>query len=354
MNNKKSLKFLVIRRDNIGDLVCTTPVFVALRNHFPSAEIHALVTSYNHAVLENNPTVIDQIVWYGKAKHQPTLGGKITAYWRRITLLVKLRHTRFDYAIIPTPCYEPRSLRLARLIGAKRVIGFGNSDQYRTKDYVIPQSVRSGHHVECTFQVLTAFGITAQPGPVQIFPDSAALRYARERIAAQGWSARLLIGIHISARKPSQRWPAECFALLMARLRARYPVGFLLFWSPGDTHHPAHPGDNAKAAEIMNAVAGLPVLAFPSAEVSCLIGGIACCDFMVCSDGGAMHLAAGLGKPIVCFFGKSNAQHWHPWGVPHELLQPPSQEVSDISVEEALHAVEKVILRAVAERRISL
>ncbi len=28
-------KFLVIRRDNIGDLVCTLPLIAALRHHYP-------------------------------------------------------------------------------------------------------------------------------------------------------------------------------------------------------------------------------------------------------------------------------------------------------------------------------
>jgi ADP-heptose:LPS heptosyltransferase len=53
---------------------------------------------------------------------------------------------------------------------------------------------------------------------------------------------------------------------------------------------------------------------------------------VICSDGGAMHVAAGLGKPIVCLFGQSVAARWHPWGPAYELLQMPSRQVSDISV----------------------
>ncbi|PIV80965.1 hypothetical protein COW53_06815, partial [bacterium CG17_big_fil_post_rev_8_21_14_2_50_64_8] len=52
--------------------------------------------------------------------------------------------------------------------------------------------------------------------------------------------------------------------------------------------------------------------------------------------------------PILCFFGKSDATRWHPWGGPHVLLQPPSLDVKDISVAEALsgfgHLLEKNIL----------
>jgi ADP-heptose:LPS heptosyltransferase len=59
---------------------------------------------------------------------------------------------------------------------------------------------------------------------------------------------------------------------------------------------------------------------------------------MVCSDGGAMHVGAGLGLPMLSFFGNSDAGTWYPWGVPKEVLQKPSRDVDDISVEDAVEA----------------
>jgi hypothetical protein len=35
-----------------------------------------------------------------------------------------------------------------------------------------------------------------------------------------------------------------------------------------------------------------------------LMAGMSLCDALICSDGGAMHLAAGLDKPILAFFWK--------------------------------------------------
>jgi len=51
-----------------------------------------------------------------------------------------------------------------------------------------------------------------------------------------------------------------------------------------------------------------------------------------------MHVAAGLGKPIVCLFGQSTAARWHPWGPAYELLQMPSMEVKDISADAVARA----------------
>jgi len=73
-----------------------------------------------------------------------------------------------------------------------------------------------------------------------------------------------------------------------------------------------------------------------------LIAGLSLCERVVCSDGGAMHLAAALGKPIVCLFGRSDAARWHPFGVRYELLQPASLEVRDISVSSVAAALERL------------
>jgi ADP-heptose:LPS heptosyltransferase len=51
-----------------------------------------------------------------------------------------------------------------------------------------------------------------------------------------------------------------------------------------------------------------------------------------------MHVAAGLGKPIVCLFGQSSAERWHPWGTAYALLQMPSMQVKDISVDAVARA----------------
>ena len=54
MQSEPLNSILVIRRDNIGDLVCTLPLISALRRHYPNARIEALVNSYNCDVLDGN------------------------------------------------------------------------------------------------------------------------------------------------------------------------------------------------------------------------------------------------------------------------------------------------------------
>lgn len=118
----------------------------------------------------------------------------------------------------------------------------------------------------------------------------------------------------------------------------------MLFWSPGDENDPRHPGDDKKATTIIDQCLGLPLLAYPTRKLEELIGGLSNCQAMFCSDGGAMHIGAALGLPIVCLFGDSNASNWYPWGVQHQVLQPESRNVCDVSVDEAYAACRRTLI----------
>jgi ADP-heptose:LPS heptosyltransferase len=343
------MRILLIRRDNIGDLVCTTPLFSALRARFPDAFIAALVNSYNVDVLAGNPH-LDAVYHYTKAKHRPP--GKTVAgvYWDRVRLFWHLRRQRFDYAIIAGAHFLPRALRLARAVAPRHIIGFTEAGKPGIEhiDIAVPYTLPAPmHEVEDIFRLLLPLGVEGPPGPLVLVAPEEEIRRAREAVAARGQGP--VVGLHISARKPSQRWPKECFASLARELATRHGARLMLFWSPGSETNPHHPGDDEKADWIVEATQDLPLLPWPTQRLAQLMGGLAACDGVVCSDGGAMHIAAGLGKPIVCFFGRSDPTRWHPWGVPHRVLQPPSHEVKDITGAAAL-AASDTLLPGVAAR----
>ena len=340
-----SPKILVIRRDNIGDLVCTTPLFTALRARFPTAHICALVNSYNVEVLSGNLDV-DTVYAYTKAKHLPAGKSVLGVYLDRIKLFAVLRRERFDYAIIAGAPFLPRTLKLARMIRPRHIIGFTETGKRGAQhiDMGIPHALPTLlHETEDIFRLLAPLGITGTPPGLRVIADAAESATARQALDRLSTAAPT-IAIHISARKVSQRWPSAAFVQLIRALHTRHGARFMLFWSPGAEDNPLHPGDDNKAAEIMRELEGIPILAFPTHTLQALIGGLSVCDFVICSDGGAMHLAAALGKPIVCFFGKSDPNRWHPWGVSYRLLQAPTKDVADISGEQALDALANLML----------
>ncbi|HEX8948596.1 MAG TPA: glycosyltransferase family 9 protein, partial [Dissulfurispiraceae bacterium] len=73
-----------------------------------------------------------------------------------------------------------------------------------------------------------------------------------------------------------------------------------------------------------------------------LISALSIADLVVCGDGGAMHIAAALGKPIVTMWGSTNPDRWRPWRTPHAILQTESRRAEDISAGTVFNAVEKL------------
>lgn len=341
-----SPRFLIIRRDNIGDLVCTTPLIAALREKYRDAWIGVVANSYNAPVLEGNPD-IDAVYAYRKVKHGET--GVLEAAWDRVRLIAALRRQKLDYAVVATPADRDRGLGIARMAGAKRVIAFVRSGAVAAGvDVPVPlDQADATSEVELVWRIAPVLGIEGTPPAAKVIPPADVVARVRVALEQRGWSARgPLVGIHVSARKASQRWPAARFAALMRVLHERSDARFMLFWAPGDETNVQHPGDDAKARALIEATRELPVLTWPTAELRELIGGMAACDRMVLADGGAMHIAAALGKPLVAFFGRSEPRRWGPWGVPCEVLQAETRNVEDISVEAALGAYDRLPPRA--------
>jgi len=228
-------RILVIRRDNIGDLVCTTPLLAALRRHRPEAFVAALVNSYNREVLAGNPDV-DRVYAYGKAKHRGPGESVLGTYARRVGIVLELRRERFDYAVLAAPGFQPRSLRLARLAGARHIVGFteGRGRAERAIDLGVPYGPGAARHeVEDVLRLLAPLGVPARDPELRVVPDPALAATMRANVAARLPEGGPLVALHISARKPSQRWPVERFAALARMLRERVSARFILLWAPG-------------------------------------------------------------------------------------------------------------------------
>ncbi|MBZ0091296.1 MAG: glycosyltransferase family 9 protein [Sulfuricellaceae bacterium] len=330
-------KILIVRRDNIGDLICTTPLIRALRRKFPDAWLGALVNSYNAGVLARN-TALDAVFSYQKAKHRSPGQSVAAIYWARLKLILRLRAMKLDYVILAAPGFQRSAYRFAKFVQPRHIAGY--ADPAQDIDLALPPAPLTGvHQVERVFRLGRLFGIDGTPPPLELVADPLA---AEEIAALLSRHPAPRIGLHISAREANRRWPAESFAQLARQLLQRYDCTIVLTWAPGDQANPLFPGDSAAAYRIIGALDDPRVVPLPTPTLVSLMAGIAACDYLICSDGGPVHLAAGFGKPVLCFFGSESPAHWHPWGVPYELLQAPSRKVSDIGVDEALAGFDRL------------
>jgi ADP-heptose:LPS heptosyltransferase len=84
--------------------------------------------------------------------------------------------------------------------------------------------------------------------------------------------------------------------------------------------------------------ASAPVIPLATPDLKTLIAALSLAGRVVCHDGGAMHLAAALGKPVVALFGDSPVERWRPWGVPYRVVRPESRNLAELPLEPVLEA----------------
>ncbi len=326
-----SPRILVIRRDNIGDLVCTTPFFSALRQRYPDAHIAALVNSYNAGVLTGNPDV-NAVHVYTKTKHRGPGESWLGTLLGKYRLLSALRTPAFDHVILAKSGFDRQGLGVARSLRPKQIIGFAPAST-RGIDVALPRPPNDRlHEVEAVQQLGAPLGIEGSPGPLRVYPDAGRVAHWRGRFST---TRKRWVALHISAREPGRVWPAEKFVEFARTLARHQDVGIVLLWAPGPASDPRHPGDDARAAAIATQLGpGVTLVPAKTESLADLIAVLSLCHSFIGPDGGAMHIAAGVGLPVVALFENLpyKKRHWYPWKVPYEMVSPETRDIADIPV----------------------
>jgi ADP-heptose:LPS heptosyltransferase len=113
------------------------------------------------------------------------------------------------------------------------------------------------------------------------------------------------------ARYWFKAWPPERFAELADRLTSHYGCQVLIGGSNQDI---------AIAQQIRQMAKSNPIIMAGRTTIKQFAAIAKKSALFVGSDGGAMHIAAAVGTPVVALFGPSNPVEWGPRGGPVEVL----------------------------------
>lgn len=298
---KSILNILIIRRDNIGDLLCTTPLLQALKDQLKVGRLDVVTNAYVAPVLKGS-YFIDNLYIYHKLKHGHTSFFKVIG--ERLRLIFKLRQHHYDYIL----AFDHRALNLTRYLRKTKVLTPMQDWTHQTE-------------VERAWELGQRLGLRGIPGSLAlpVYYSTSDKKNVK------------ILGIHISARRVRQQYPIVQWVQLIRALHdLDTKLTFHIFWSPGDSKNPMHPGDDDKALILKKELKDLPVKFIPTPTLESLIKSIQTCGSMIMADGGAMHIAAALNRPIIALFGDSNPKRWRPWGVPYTIIQNKTEYVKNI------------------------
>ena len=297
MNNPKTPhKILIVRLGSLGDIVHTVPTQQRLSRCFPDAEIHWVVEPPYDILLRHIPGISQ--VWLAatrKWRHH------ITSSFEIIHLVRSLRRERFTVALDFQGLLK--SAVLARLSGARRIIGFAPerfkepSAGYFYSETAVGDDGSKRHAVEINAQLARFLGCRENGiGPlVPLQIPSKSLHYVDQNL--QKLKIEQPILINPGAGWVTKLWPAENYAQLSVRIEEELNLPTLFTFGPGEED---------LMEKVRKAISPRPVASFPT-DILQLAALCQRARLFVGGDTGPLHLAVALGTPTVAILGPTAA-----------------------------------------------
>jgi lipopolysaccharide heptosyltransferase I len=290
-------KLLIVKLGSLGDIIHTIPAQQRLTQHFPQAQIHWLTEPPYDTLLDHIPGI--SRVWLADTKK-----------WRRnlsslpdsIQLIRGLRQQHFDAALDFQGLVK--SALLAKLSGAKRVIGFvahqsrEPASGYFYSETVVGDDGSRPHVVEINLQLAGSLGCS-QNGASPLIPleiPSEAFDYVDDQLGKNNIDKPILV--NPGAGWVTKLWPLRNYAQLLLRIHQELGHRIVLTYGPGEED---------LVQEIQTATAPHPIAAFPTTFLQLA----ALCRrsrLLIAGDTGPLHLAVALGTPTVAILGPTS-----PW-----------------------------------------
>lgn len=324
-------KILVVRNDNIGDVICTTPALDALKQAFPQAHIAALVCTLAQEAMEGH-RALDALYVYPKAKHK--VHGPIRSHLILANLLAELKKEQFDLAVAFRANFSTSQAWLAYASGARWRLGPRAEGKRKSVGFYYnlpaePPPVDL-HEVQRCFHLLSQISVDTEPKSLYLKVPGPALQKARKWLHEHGLKDTgplVVVNMTRWAYRPDRHWPDERWQELLQGIAQRG-------WPLAVSHAPA---DRNWVKELL---AGLknppPVFWSRSLKEFGALASLA--RPFVTAEGGPMHIGAAVDAPLVVLWGRTALNNWRPWDADARILQA-GGDVSRISVDEVLAAV---------------
>ncbi len=324
-------KILVVRNDNIGDVICTTPALDALRRAFPRARIDALVCTLTEQAISGH-RALDRLYVYPKAKHRQA--GPLESWLRLARALKDIRSQNYDLVVSFRVDFSTSQGWLAYASRGRWRLGAAARGKRRRWGFFynlpVDKPPKGLHEVERCFHLLRHIQVDSPDKRLYLEVPPAARLRAEDFLRAQGLDpARppLVVNITRWAYRPDRRWPEERYRGLVAALLER---GQPLVVT-------CAPADKAWVSQVLEGLSPAPALfCSPSLKEFAAMLGLA--RLVVTAEGGPMHLAAAVGAPLVALWGGNAPEVWRPWGVAHTIVGGLGP-VAKVSLEQMLQAV---------------
>ncbi len=290
---KKILKkILVIKPSSLGDIVHSLPFLNAVKDAFPSAEIHWVVAKGLEGLLENHPMV--KRLWIINKDHWKNLK-KIKETAIEIKFLFKeLKAESYDVVIDLQGLLRSGIFTYATRSPVR--VGFKEAREGSSLFYT--HRVEGGkeiHAVDKYLKIASAMGcdINDVKFPMPLIVESENVKKLKDNIEDYAIIAP-------GARWETKKWPSDRFGKVASML----DIKTIVIGSSSDAEI---------AKEIEFSSEGKALSMAGKTDIKDLISIIRSAKFIVTNDSGPMHIAAALNIPTIALFGPTNSVKTGPY-----------------------------------------
>jgi len=308
---------LIIRRNNIGDMVCAIPIFKTIRREFPQAHIAVLADSTNAGIIKG-ASFVDKVIVYKKGRG--IYKNKYLACWR----LFRQNRTKFDLAIALKIGFSS-TLSLITLVSRARLRTGCMPEKWNPLQlcYNLPVSGwrewKSIHHIDALLEFIKAVGIESSVKDISIEITSDSKNKVKNFLEEKNiHTDGNIIILNISNNKPENTWSTERFKETAEILSKQYRTTYIITSTPSDKDEALRLLKEIDPAPPLLAFArkqrGCRAFYFETPEVMDFAALVAEAALLICGEGGAMHIGAGVHTPTISLWGSRRPVKWMPYG----------------------------------------
>ncbi|HZU67304.1 MAG TPA: glycosyltransferase family 9 protein [Ktedonobacteraceae bacterium] len=310
-------RILLIRPDHLGDMVLTTPVLHALKQHAPNAQITMMVGPWSSEIVARHPD-IDHLLTCPFPGFQRAPQRALAPYVLLWTTAKQLRRGQYDVAVNLRPDFwwGAALMYLARI---PHRVGYalepGKPFLTKTLPFHSPEHATVSN-LRLASAALEVMGyppleepFSPERYPSEFIPTGEEQRWAIKRLSSEGIDTETpFVIIHPGTGAPVKLWRneawASCADALVNSPQWPKPVHILLTGSKNE---------RAMLEEIARKMAS-PAIIVTDATVGQLAALLGRAQMLLAVDNGPAHIAVAQGTPTVELFGPTDYRIFGPWG----------------------------------------
>lgn len=329
---------LIVRQHNqLGDMLCSVPLFEAIRKKYPKARITLVASPINYEILfsDINPFINDVMV-YDKSSAKKIL-----------SFIKKLRSKHFDLGFVPSTVSISRTSHLINYFSKAKVKIGVNSIDGKPNDSAFLLNVKSDfewdkkqyHQIERNLDIGRQIGCDLSPDErrVKIIlhkkENEFAENYIKENFPDK---SKLLIALHPGAGKIANRWAVNNFSELISKLYSKYGNYILITSGFIDK-------EVTNSLSLILNEKNIPHKILDNTPIRKVGAVLSKTDLFITNDTGVMHVAGGVDANVLSLFGPTNGFEWAPYGKNDVYIKSGTDNIDDISIDKVFDTAVSMI-----------